>query len=113
MDENYEEQRLQVDPTPEYPERWVTFAGSKVGHTSGVLGRSEEETRYGFYTLYETAREGYRLYAVESVTDAPDDVRRPGQRAASGNTSRTLYSEEEARRKYPALFDRLLRTTED
>ena len=78
-----------------------------------VLGQSEEEIQQGFYDLYETPHEGYKLYAVESVNDASDDVRRLGQRAASGNTTYALFSEKEAKQRYPEIIERLLRKVEE
>jgi hypothetical protein len=105
--------RLWVNPTPEYPDGWAEFAGKEVGRASWVLGHGEEGMGVGAFTLYETPDEGYKLYAVESTIEAADVVRRPEQRAAGGATNRALYSEEEARRKYPELFDRLLKIAED
>jgi hypothetical protein len=113
MVSKYELQSLRVDPNPQHPNGWAEFVGKEVGRIPGILDQSEKETRHGFFTLYETPDEGYRLYAVESTIEASDDVRREGRRAVGGATSRALYSEEEARRKYPELFDRLLNTAED
>ncbi len=110
---DYEPLRLRVDPTPEHPDGWAEFVGKEVGHTSRPLNHGERGTVLGIFTLYDTPSEGYMLYAVEASNEAQDDVRRPGQRAAEVESTRVLYSEEEARQRYPGLLDRLLGTTED
>ncbi len=110
---DYETLRLRVDPTPENPDGWAEFVGKEVGHTSRPLDHGEKGIILGDFTLYETPHEGHKLYAIEAWTEAQDDVRMPGQRVAEVESTRVLYSEEEARQRYPGLLDRLLGTTED
>jgi hypothetical protein len=109
----YKNQRLRVDATPEHPEGWAEFVGKKVADLLVLLGQSGREIHHGFFELYETANEGYKLYAVESVTYAQNDVRPLGQRAAGGNTARALYLEEEAKRRYPEFFAQLLESADE
>ena len=109
----YKTQRLRVDATPEHLEGWAEFVGKKVSDLLVLLGQSEREIHHGFFELYETANEGYKLYAVESVTYATNHVRPLGRRATSGTTTRALYLEEEAKRRYPEFFAQLLERADE
>ena len=110
---DYETYRLRVDPTPEYQDGWAELVGKEVGRASWALGQEEEGMGLGDFTLYATPSEGYKLYAIESSIGAPDDIRRLGQRAVGGETTRALYSEGEARQRYPEILARLLKIAEE
>src|SRR5215203_7099941 len=113
MDEGYEEQHLWVDPSPEYSNDWAVFTGKKVSDISRRVSQSGKEMRDEFFTLYETPHEGYKLYVEVSATDAPNDVRQLGHRAAGGSTTRVLFSEKDGKQKYPEVFDKLLEIDEE
>jgi hypothetical protein len=52
------------------------------------------------------------LYAKEAVTKGTD-VKRPGQRASEVEATRALYSEDEAKQKYPEIFEMLLKRAQE
>ena len=105
----WREQTLHVDPNPpETLPRWERFTGRLLSQITARTSPGDVEMRDGFYILYETPCEGYKLFAKESVIEGTDDVRQPGHRAAAGQTTRALYSEEEARQRYPTIFEQLL-----
>ena len=91
----------------------VTFRGRQIAQ----LRRRRTEDAVGMkdqvFTLYETPEEGYKLYVVESVTDATNYVGKPGHRAAEVVTTRTLFSEEAARKDYPDILEELLKQAKE
>jgi hypothetical protein len=94
--------RLQVDG------RWEEFLGREVSQIVVRSYPSVGETMDQFFTLYKTPDEGYKVYVVESLTNAPDDIRRPGQSAAEIAVTRALYSEEAVQLDYPNILEKLL-----
>jgi hypothetical protein len=106
-------QRVQVDPTPpQTAARWEEFAGKLLSRATEMLNRSAAEERIRFSTLYETPREGYKLQVEESVTKGTD-VSRHGRSASRVETTRALYSEEEAKQKHPEMFENLLKRSQE
>jgi hypothetical protein len=89
--------------------RLVELTGRKVSQTIVRFHPRSTQTIECYFTLYDTPDEGYKVYLVESLYNSPDVVSRSSQRFLEGTTSRILFSEEEARRYYPAVLEQLIR----
>lgn len=115
MSANYSELTLGVDARGRYVR--VTFRGRQIAQLQAQLQARRTEDAVGMkdqvFTLYETPEEGCKLYVVESLTDATNDVRKPGHRAAEVVTTRTLFSEEAASKDYPDFLEELLKQAKE
>jgi hypothetical protein len=87
---------------------FVSFTGKELIHVPGAVSESVEEQRGQDFALYETPHEGRKLH-VQDWRIKGSIERRPGESAAEIERTGTLYSEEEARQKYPVIFEELLR----
>lgn len=86
----------------------VSFTGKELIRAPGALSERAEDQRGQDFTLYETPDEGRKLHVQEWRIRGSIE-RRPGESAAEIERTGTLYSEEEAKQKFPQVFEELLK----
>ena len=109
MSEGYNIQRVQVGTTD-----WTSFTGRKLSQINGEVSIAAEDQRGRDFTLYETPQEGRKLHVQEWQIEGNIQKRDSRERAAKfERIEGALYSEEEARQKYPEAFEELLNRAHD
>ena len=108
MSEGYNTQPVQVGT------EWTSFTGRKLSQIHGEVSVTAEDQRGHDFTLYETPHEGRKLHVQEWQIKGTIQKRDSEERAARfERIEGALYSEEEARQKYPEAFEKLLKRAHD